>query len=115
MHTRLAGYRQGHEPLTAMSYFCLTVLEDRFGGRNEAARGRNVDPAVLGKIGRLSATKGGPQARKAAGIDTGLSSQETVFLTQVIAHLVIRLARVSGDAGRELPRITLLDFPDLDD
>ena len=38
MHTRLAGYRQGHEPLAGMTYFCLTVLEHKFAGRREAAR-----------------------------------------------------------------------------
>ena len=114
MHTRLAGYRQGHELLTTMSYFCLTVLQDKFGGRRVAARECNIDLAVLNEIGRLSTQKGGTQARKAEGTDTELSSQETSFLTQGIAHLIIRLAQVSADANQELARITLSHFPTLD-
>ena len=115
MHTRLMGFRQGHEPLTTMSYFCLTVLEDKFRNRSEAARGCNIDPAVLSKIGYLSTRKGGPQARKAEGADNELSSQETAFLTLAISHLIIRLAQVSADAGQALPRITLSDLPTLED
>ena len=115
MHSRLMGYRQGHEPLTTMSYFCLTVLEGKFGGRCEAALGCNVDLEVLGKIGHFSTKKGGPQARKAEGTDTELSSQEASFLTQAIHSLIARLAQVSADAYQELPQITLSDFPILDD
>ena len=114
MHTRLMGYYQGHEPLTTMSQFCLTVLERKFGGRREAARRCNIDPKVLGKIGYLSTKKGGQQARKAEGADTELSSQETSFLTQAITRLIIRLAQLSVDADQELPRISLSDFPTLE-
>ena len=113
MHTRLAGYRQGHEPLASMAYFCLTVLEDKFSGRHEAARACNIDPAVMSKIGYLTAKKGGPQARKAEGTDSELSSKETSFLTQAIGQLIMRLAQVAAGANREMPQITLSDLPTL--
>ena len=113
MHTRLGGYWQGHEPLASMSYFCLTVLETRFGNRPKAAHACKVDPAILDKIGYLTAKKGGPQARKAEGTDSDLSSQETSFLTQAITQLVMRLAQVSAGANREIPLMTLSDLPAL--
>ena len=113
MHTRLAGYRQGHEPLASMAYFCLTVLEAKFSGRHGTARTCNIDPAVLSKIGYLTAKKGGPQARKAEGSNNELSSQETSFLTQAITQLIMRLAQVTAHASRELPQITLSDLPTL--
>ena len=91
----------------------LSKIGRKFGGRRAAARGCNIDAAVLSKIGRLSSGKGGPQARKAEGIATELSSQETAFLTQAIIHLIIRLAQVSADVNQKLPPITLAELPTL--
>ena len=113
MHTRFAGYRQGHEPLASMAYFCLTVLQDKFSGRRQAARACNIDLPVINKIGCLTTKKGGPQARKAEGTDNELSSQEASFLTQAIAQLIMRLAHVAADANHELPQITFSDLPAL--
>lgn len=111
MHTRLGGYWQGHEPLASMSYFCLTVLQTRFGSLRKAADACIVDLAVLRKIGYLTAQKGGPQARKAAGTYRHFSSQETSFLTQAITQLIMRLAQVSSGENRELPPINLSNLP----
>ena len=113
MHTRFAGYRQGHEPLASMSYFCLTVLETKFGSRREAARECKINLPVLSKIGDLTANRGGPQARKAGGTGTELNSQEISFLTQAIAKLILRVAQVAADPNQNLPQISLPDLPAL--
>ena len=114
MHTRFAGYRQGHEPLASMSYFCLTVLETKFGSRSEAARECKIDLPVLSKIGDLTANRGGPQARKASGTGTELNPQEISFLTQAIAKLILRVAQVAADPNQNLPQISLPDLPALE-
>ena len=111
MHARFAGYRQGREPLASMSYFCLTVLETKFRSRGEAAHKCKIDLAVLRKIGDLTANRGGPQARKAGGAGTELSSQEISFLSQAIAKLILRVAQVAADPNQNLPQISLPDLP----
>ena len=113
MHTRFAGYCQGREPLASMSYFCLTVLETKFRSRGEAAHECKIDLAVLNKIGDLTANRGGPQARKAGGTGTELSSQEISFLSQAIAKLILRVAQVVADPNQNLPQISLSGLPAL--
>ena len=83
MHQRYLGYREGREPLPAMAYFCLTVVEDstgpKKGKRPRAAAKYGVAYEVLDKIGDLSA-KGGSEARKAVGMHKQLASKERTFL-----------------------------------
>jgi hypothetical protein len=53
MYLRYKTYRQKREPLTAMAYMCLTILEAGAGGRKEAARRYSIDDEVLGTLGKL--------------------------------------------------------------
>lgn len=55
---RYEGYLDGHEPLPAMAYFCLTLLETRAGGRIKAADKYAVHIDVLRKSGELTSTRG---------------------------------------------------------
>ena len=96
MHHRLEGYFRGKEPLPSMAYFCLTMLEhtSRFKTHNSKRRTSKVrqtaackygiDPAVLNKVGDLTANKGGDVARKADGASSDLTSLELRFLEEAI-------------------------------
>ncbi len=79
MFHRWRCYRQGREPLPSMGYFVLTVLENRHGGRREAALALGVDDRVLRKLGELVSTRGDHTvARKDGG--TPLRSEEKAWI-----------------------------------
>ena len=110
---RYQGYREGREPLLAMAYFCLTVLEAGAGGRREAAATYKIHESVLGKLGELTSERGDPgTARKMkAPAMQPLSGAETVWIQEAIKQIIWRL----GDqrATTELPTITMADLPAL--
>ena len=124
---RYTGYRQGHEPLPSMAYFCLTMLEYRFTGnsggssRDKAAEHFRVDRDVLNHIGRLTGDKvgkGGRGARKAIdgkGIPEDFSPEEQLFLAGAIRHLILQAARVAAPPDADIPKITMADLPPLPD
>ncbi len=72
MWLRYEGYRDGKEPLTAMAYFCLTVVEARSGPKGQkrpnAAKQLKVEPKVLSKLGELSSQVGDNQKARKWGI-----------------------------------------------
>ena len=118
MYCRYMGYRKGREPLASMASFCLTVLEASTGERKRrriaAAKACNIDARVLGKIGDLTANRGGSEARKADGIATEFSSQERHFLEQAVRRVISRMAERAHSSGKQLPPISLSDLPSLD-
>jgi len=66
---RYHGHLDGREPLPAMAYFCLTVLEAKTGGRESAARAYRIEKAVLNRMGELTSLRGDRlTARKATGV-----------------------------------------------
>ncbi|MCY4237465.1 MAG: hypothetical protein OXC93_03795 [Rhodospirillaceae bacterium] len=115
MHLRYLGYRGGHEPLGGMANFCLTVLEASTGKRpkqrSAAAKLYNVDERVLGKIGELSACKGGAAARKAPGLAKEFSAQERHFLEQALEAIIRRVAQRARTPDADLPKISWSDLP----
>jgi len=115
---RYMGYCNGREPLASMASFCLTVLEASTGKRKSrraaAAKVYKIDARVLGKIGDLSANKGGAEARKADGVATEFSSQERHFLEQAVRAVIRRTAENAHSSGKQLPVISLPDLPSLD-
>ena len=118
---RYVGYRQGHEYLPSMAYFCLTMLEYRFakGKRKKAARHFRVHSDVLNKIGSLTgdtAGKGGRDGRKAVdnvGIPEDLTWEERRWLEQATKHLILQAARVAAETDDDIPTMTLADLPPL--
>lgn len=115
MYSRYMDYLEGREPLPAVAYFCLTVLEDSCKGaskgkRRAAAREYQVSLSVLQKIGELSSDYGGAQARKAKGKDQELTAQQRLFLKEAIAAIINRAAHKSHST---MPKITRSDFPQL--
>lgn len=112
MYQRYAGYRRGHEMLTSMANFCLTVLAHSKGNRREAAKGYQIGYEVLSKIGNLCNNKGGPSgARKAAGLAVDLTTSERRFLEQAIRKIIRRVAEKARDPNKDLPKISLSDLP----
>ena len=72
----LCQVRDRREPLTSMAYFCLNILEESAGDRSKAAKRYGIRMCVLDQLGNLSSNRGGPEARKAAGVHQNLTGQE---------------------------------------
>ena len=113
MHERYLGYRERREPLASMAYFCLTVLELPWGRRRRkrAASHYGIDETVLGKLGELTSTKGGVGARKAQGVPSEYTSEETRFLDEAVKAIIRRAAEVAHDPNAHRPFITMSDLP----
>ena len=113
MYDRLRRHHEGKEPLPAMAYFCLTVLERGFDGnsRKTAAAKYGIEFAVLKRIGELCAEKGGPEAaRKASGVEEGLTAQESRFLEKAVKAIIRRRAECASGNDEQRPRITLREL-----
>lgn len=113
MKRRFDEYRLRRAKLPATAYFCVTVLEEKYGSRKEAARKCGVSKKVLDKIATLATDKGGEDARKAAGADDEYTNQERRFLNQAVVEVIIRTAQVAADASQNIPQITMADLPSL--
>lgn len=111
-HRRWLGYLSGKEPLQAMAYFVLTVLERAAGGRREAVRAYQIDSDVLKAIGELSSTRGDENTARKAGAHNqyqDLSEREKQWLEMAIPRVIFRLGERAS--GAPLSLITLKDLP----
>lgn len=106
-------YRLRRTKLPDMAYFCVTILEEKYGGRKEAARKCGISKKVLDKIATLATDKGGADARKAAGADDEYTNEEKRFLNQAVIEVIIRAAQVAADDSQRHPQITMADLPRL--
>ena len=113
MYHRYEKYRLGREPLPSMAFFCLTVLENKYQTRRNAAKICRIDIAVFHEIGELTETKGGDEARKAKGSGEDLTRLERRFLKKAIVECISRAAQVVADENQCLPKISLSDLPTL--
>ena len=116
MHRRYMGYRRKHEPLGSLAYYCLTELEKMADEpkykRRKVARQLRIDPDVLYRIGELSSTKGGRDARKAEGLLQPLTPEEERFLESVVPTIIQRIAEVAADPEQSHRMIALADYFD---
>ena len=118
---RYKGFVDGNEKLASFAYFCLTVLEQSLGQgttagprrpsrrRERTAERYRIDVEVLQRIGELSSTKGGSDARKAAGAYQPFSDEERLFLEAALPRLIHRVADHHG-GNNELSPISIGDF-----
>ena len=121
MLSRLDLYRQGREPLASVANLCLTVLGDsaaqatagKGGKRPMAANHYQIAMTVLDRVGKLSAKKGGPVARKAEGRSDPFTKEETRFLQAAVTTFIRRAAERAAAPGGNLPVITMADLPKL--
>ena len=113
-YLRWCAFRQGREPLPAMAYAVLTLLESMAGGRREAAATFQIDPTVLKTIGRLSSTKGDSDSTRKfleGGQVQPLTGNESAWLEAAIRRVVRRMGEHA--AGVQLTQLTMNDLPQL--
>ncbi len=103
---RLDLYRLGREPLGTMANFCLTVV-------TPARRHYQISKKVISEVGRLTANKGGAEARKVDGLDEPFTSEEIAFLEAAVTAFIRRAAKKAADPNRDLPCVTMADLPKL--
>jgi hypothetical protein len=109
MWFRYSGYQQGREPLFSMAYFCLTLVESRFGGRKRASQHLKIAEPILRKIGEFTTTRGDHRtARKAHASNRPPSPAEESWLDAAVRLLIRRVGEL--DAGAS---ITAKEFGDL--
>jgi hypothetical protein len=113
MAQRYQGYREQRESLGAMAYFCLTVVQMRYGNRTAAAQQLGFEAQVLSKLGELTSTKGGAEARKAAGTAADYTPTERDWIERAVKRLIERAGEYAHDPSATRPQITLNDFPTL--
>jgi len=111
---RFEGYTQGREPLPAMAYFCLTVLEKKAGTRKKAEKAYRIDYDVLDKLGELTSTKGDKEtARKTNDAKTfaPLTKTETMWIEATLKAIIRRVGEI--DTNPSASMITMNDLPKL--
>ena len=106
---RYERYKAGKEPLTSFAYYCCTEIEQSGGGRSGTARQYKLHSKLLRRIGELSSTKGGTEARKAQGAGSPLTEDERRFLERAVVRLIRRVAEYHASPGC-LPEITIGDI-----
>ena len=112
MHDRYLGYVARREPLPAMAYFCLTVLElsastskTRKTRREAVERKYGIAVTALNCLGDLTDEKGGSEARKGKGIHHPLTSGEKQCIEKFLKDIIRRAAEVAEDCRAVHPEI----------
>jgi hypothetical protein len=115
---RVRRVRDREAEVPAAAYRVLTEIEDAFGGsasgskrREAAAYALGVEPAVLRKLGELTARNDPEVGRKAGGPIAPLSAQELTWMRAVIEALALRVGQEA--AGSALAPLRMADLPSL--
>ena len=106
MKRRYDQYLLGRATRLDVAYFCMNVLEKKYGGLPTAAKTCGISRSVLTEIKKLSSNKGGEDSRKAEGFDVELTSEEKKFLNLAIPNIILRVAQVAADGSKCHPKIT---------
>jgi hypothetical protein len=109
---RFCGYLDGHEPLLAMAYFCVTVLEQNAGGRSRRSRASaryRIDKKVLDTMGTLTSKHGDHLSARKASATHPLTGSESAWLEAAVKKLIWQLG--TPEAARS--SITMSDLPAL--
>jgi hypothetical protein len=114
------AYRQDREPLAAMAYLCLTILERDLGvnKRKDRAvfeRQLGIAAAVVNELGRLTAQVGDElDARKANDperVHRAFTPQERDWIERVVLAMIRRAGEWAFDSTQSFTLLTLADFP----
>jgi hypothetical protein len=109
---RFEGFKNGREPLASMTYFCFTLIKNRYGSIDAASKVLAVDKAVLKKLSELSTNRGGVStARKMTPNLTPLTSAETQWMDAGIRALIRRVGEVAS--GHSPLPFTMKQLPQL--
>lgn len=121
---RYQQYVNDREPLLAMAYFCLTVVEAYAGIAARARdnlRGRAsgkycIAIEVLEQLGTITTEAGDPlEARKQEKVNpfSPLREDERSWVIAVIQQMILRVGEHDYDPQQELLELTMMDFPTL--
>ena len=111
MTNRLRKYIQGTEGLPTVAYFCLTILEERAGGRKKAAEMYGIVFSDLNDIEGISQNKGGElSARKAAGVGEELTAEDVRFLEKAVSVMIRRASESALYPAKSFDRVRIDDF-----
>lgn len=111
-YRRWIGYRCGKEPLQAMAYFVLTVVERSAHGRKKAANTFFIAKDILQKIGELTSKNGDEStARKATAVGKALTASEKQWLEEATRKVIHRLGEHAS--GVPLSLIDMTELPSL--
>lgn len=119
MWHRYQGYLDGREPLAAMAYFCLTLLEAQVDGTGNKI-GRNlsifgIHREVRDKLGRLTAEVGDSEsARKFKTSSRDFTKPETAWIEAAVKAMIRRKGEHDyDDDPSSLTCLTMKDLPQL--
>jgi hypothetical protein len=117
-YRRWIGFRSGKEPLPAMAYFVLTLLESLAGNRPSAARIFQIDQDILKTMGNLSSTKGDESTARKVGRKSGsvvpfqeLSGAEKQWLEEAVRRVIHQLGQRAS--GAPLALLSMDDLPSI--
>lgn len=113
MFDRFLKFRRNESPLSEAAYFCFTVLTIRGGGLKAVAHHFGISQKVLVTLSTLASTKGGDEARKAAGAKQPHTPAERRWLEEAMKRMIIRAAEVACDPTAYYQQITMADLPSL--
>lgn len=116
MWGRYNAYLNGEERLDAMAYACLSKLEERAGGREQAEKQYNISSKVLNELGRLTTEVGDEQtARKYRGRKERRSytGAEETWIKAALRAVIRRAGQWAHDSEAEWPKLTMNDLPKL--
>ncbi len=117
MYYQYVLFLEGKRALGAMAYLCLTVLEDstgiKSGKRNRAVERYKISPKVLNKLGLLTESKGGQEARKARGLTADFTPEERRWLEETIRVFIRRAGEWASNPDGPHKEITMADLPSL--
>jgi hypothetical protein len=111
MHDRLTRYKSGRTLLADTANLCLTMLKLRAGGMRRASAKYGIAYRVLDRLGNSLANKGGRDARKADGVGTEYTAQESVWIEAAMKMIIRRVAEVTHDSRSAEYQITMADLP----
>ena len=111
-YRRWIRFKEGKEPLQAMAYFVLTVLEDEANGRKNAALMFKISLSILNKIGELTSEKGDDySARKAKAIQENLTPNEKQWLEKATRMIIYQIGKHAS--AKPYNQLTMSDLPQL--
>ena len=113
---RYNNYLDGKEPLPAMAYFCLTLIENKAGGkkkRESAAKLFLIDEKILSMLGNLTTNRGDPKtARKVPEKGKNmiaLRNNEEKWIKAAVKILIRRMGELANIQAPKL--ISMNDLP----
>lgn len=114
MWHRYTGYLEGREPLAAMAYFCLSLVQWRARGRSKAVLEYDIERDVLDTLGTLVSERGDRiTARKFDSHSTlqPLTEAEVRWIKSAVKTLIRQIG--TYDSGATPCRLRMSDLPAL--